>query len=217
MVDEKGKINRFCYKNSGWRSSSATNDAYYSKYVSGDGDIYNHRYGGHVCPAVPCQLGCTGEKTGLAEYVRSGGQMPLLYLKTWRKKPAIENLINAGWTKLVSAKLDKESDPYEINEGVLKGIDCTKARPHEMLGMDKASFKILRKSNPEGWSMMYDVVQTRVNEILAERHEEKITALAWETIRGDHGDGKKREEALGDLYDEVQDKVNELLKIHYGG
>ena len=153
LLDEKGKINRFCHTNSGWRSSTTINDAYYSKYASGDGDIYNHRFGGHVCPSVPSQLGCTGEKTGLAEYVRNGGQMPLLYLKTWRKKPTIENLVNAGWTKLVSAKLDKEADPYEVNEGKLLGIDCSKTKPHEMLGIDKVSFRAMRRSSPEGWSM----------------------------------------------------------------
>lgn len=64
---------------------------------------------------------------------------------------------------------------------------------------------------------MYNAVQDRVNEILAERHDAEVTKVAWAVIRGDYGNGKERREALGDLYDEVQDRVNELLKIHYGG
>lgn len=147
VIDENGRLHRYCHKNVGWVYSKLKNDAYYSKYVSGDGDIYNHRYGGHVCNIVPSQLGCTGEKTGLAEYVRNDGQMPLLYLKTWQQKPTIENLVNAGWARLISAKIDRESDPYEISVANLQGIDCTKTRPHEMLGMDKASFRAINKGN----------------------------------------------------------------------
>ena len=155
VLDEKGKISRFCYSSyDGWRASSTTNDAFYSKYASGDGDIYNYRYGGRVWSSVPSQLGCTGEKTGLAEYVRKGGLMPLLYLKTWRKKPAIESLVNAGWAKLVSEMLCEESG-HEIKEGQLEGIDWTKNRPHEMLGLglDKPQFKALCTNSPDGWDM----------------------------------------------------------------
>ena len=67
---------------------------------------------------------------------------------------------------------------------------------------------------------MYPFVQDRVNEILAERHAEEIARVAWAVIRGDYGNGNDR---IGKLtaegYDpaEIQAKVNELLKRHYGG
>lgn len=38
-----------------------------------------------------------------------------------------------------------------------------------------------------------------------------IEELAQEVIRGTFGNGTERERRLGILYDEVQDKVNEIL------
>ena len=67
---------------------------------------------------------------------------------------------------------------------------------------------------------MYTFVQDRVNEILAERKAEALTKVAWAVIRGDYGNGDNRTKALTAAgYDptEVQDKVNQLLKLHYGG
>ena len=67
---------------------------------------------------------------------------------------------------------------------------------------------------------MYWPVQNRVNEILAERHEAEVTKVAWEVIRGDYDVDPVRSRLLiakGYDPDEIQDRVNELLKIHYGG
>lgn len=151
-IDEKGNLNKFRYTDNRWTYTKSRSDAFYTKYTSGNGDIYNNRSGGFVYKDVPSLIGCTGEKTGLGRYVRSGGQMPVLYMKTWRSKPNIENLVNAGFTKLISQKLVDESDPYEIQSGTLNGIDFTKSKPHEMLHMDKASFKNICQTHPESWS-----------------------------------------------------------------
>lgn len=67
---------------------------------------------------------------------------------------------------------------------------------------------------------MYDFVQDRVNEILAERRGEQIARTAWAVIRGDYGNEPRRSQKLrGAGYDPdaVQRKVNELLEIHRGG
>ena len=67
---------------------------------------------------------------------------------------------------------------------------------------------------------MYWPVQNRVNEILAERHEAEVTKVAWEVIRGDYDVDPVRSRLLiakGYDPEEIQDRVNELLKIHYGG
>lgn len=67
---------------------------------------------------------------------------------------------------------------------------------------------------------MYWPVQNRVNEILAERHEAEVTKVAWEVIRGDYDVDPVRSRLLiakGYDPDEIQDRVNELLKIYYGG
>lgn len=59
---------------------------------------------------VPEQAGQTGEKTGLAEYIRGGGQYPLLYLRWWRAYPEVENLVKAGWTAAISGSIYAEVD-----------------------------------------------------------------------------------------------------------
>lgn len=45
----------------------------------------------------------------------------------------------------------------------------------------------------------------------AKNNDAYIEALAWDVIRGKYSNGQTRKNALGDLYDEVQAKVNELL------
>ena len=67
---------------------------------------------------------------------------------------------------------------------------------------------------------MYWPVQNRVNEILAERHDAEVTKVAWEVIRGDYDVDPVRSRLLiakGYDPEEIQDRVNKLLKIHYGG
>lgn len=43
-----------------------------------------------------------------------------------------------------------------------------------------------------------------------------IDALAWRAIRGEFGNGQARKDALGDMYDEVQQRVNELWDVNGG-
>lgn len=63
----------------------------------------------------------------------------------------------------------------------------------------------------------YDQVQDKVNYILGcnTRHaygqEVDIEGLAWRVINGDFGNGDARRAALGENYDAVQARVNELL------
>jgi lysozyme len=69
----------------------------------------------------------------------------------------------------------------------------------------------------------YDEVQAEVNRLLSattdnvtentttEPSEDEITALAYQVINGDFGNGSARVEALGDRYDAVQAQVNEIL------
>ena len=63
----------------------------------------------------------------------------------------------------------------------------------------------------------YDEVQAEVNRILnggaasGDSGGPDIEALALAVIDGDYGNGEERRQRLGDLYDEVQRRVNELL------
>ena len=66
----------------------------------------------------------------------------------------------------------------------------------------------------------YDEVQARVNAILngtadtdtSSEEDVDIEQLAKDVIRGNYGNGKARKSALGDLYDRVQQRVNEILR-----
>jgi hypothetical protein len=68
---------------------------------------------------------------------------------------------------------------------------------------------------------LYDEVQARVNEILTGKNtevkepvkkpEKTIDELAKEVIDGKHGTGADRKKSLGDKYDAVQARVNEIL------
>lgn len=149
LIDTDGKLQSFHYSRKGWSVSRQMGDPFYAKYVSGDGDIYDFRKGGFVCEWVPDLIGCTGEKTGLGEYVRQGGTMPMLYLKTWRKHPAIENLVNAGWTPLIQAMFDRLTNYGESEApcAELPAINWNSAKPHEMLSMDRAAFRRLEPND----------------------------------------------------------------------
>lgn len=157
VLDEGGRLNRFIFNQyeESWRYSTAQGDAFFSKYPSSDGGMYNYRYGGYTFNELPSLVGCTGEKTGLHGYVSAGGRMPLLYLKTWRRHKTVENLITAGWCELVKDDLERESNGgnLEIPHAIMPGVFFGGKRPHEMLHMDKASFRTLRKIRPEGWSL----------------------------------------------------------------
>lgn len=69
----------------------------------------------------------------------------------------------------------------------------------------------------------YDAVQQRVNEILngdepaPEPSYDDIDDLAQRVINGEFGNGDDRRNALGDKYDAVQARVNELLGYGTGG
>lgn len=145
LLDENSKLHSFHYSRKAWRASRDLGDPFFAKYVSGDGDLYNFRKGGFVCEWVPSLIGYTGEKTGLGEYVRQGGTWPLLYLKTWKKHPAIENLVNAGWAPLIEAMFNRVTHygEQEVAGAELPSINWSSARPHEMLFMDKTAFRRL--------------------------------------------------------------------------
>lgn len=60
-----------------------------------------------------------------------------------------------------------------------------------------------------GWVDAADI-ETKVTDD-AQAHKEKIDRLAREVIQGKYGNGTERKQKLGDLYPEVQKRVNEIL------
>lgn len=65
----------------------------------------------------------------------------------------------------------------------------------------------------------YNAVQVEVNRLLSATtdttsetvSEDEITELAYRVINGDFGNGQERVDALGEKYDRVQTRVNEIL------
>lgn len=76
-----------------------------------------------------------------------------------------------------------------------------------------------RREQLEAAGYDYEAVQNRVNELLRDKeeaaHDALILQIAKKVIRGDYGNGnerKRRLTAAGYDYDEVQERVNELLR-----
>ena len=57
----------------------------------------------------------------------------------------------------------------------------------------------------------YDVVDNVENSV---DNSKSIEELARAVIRGEYGNGEERKQKLGNLYNEVQKKVNEILKVN---
>ena len=72
--------------------------------------------------------------------------MPLQYLKLWRKYPAVENLVNAGFGDVLG-NIISDADRYKYNvvSEAEKTLDLSKKRPHEMLGLSKEDFRAIDK------------------------------------------------------------------------
>lgn len=156
-IDEGGNLRRFVFNRHlrMWRYSRTAGDAFFSAYPSNDGNLYNYRMGGHAYAKCPSMIGCTGEKTGLFSYLKAGGEMPVLYIKTWKRHKAIENLVNSGWATLIESYFMTETKnaTQEIPYAIMPNVFFGSKKPHEMLHMDKISFRELGCRYPKGWSI----------------------------------------------------------------
>lgn len=128
-----GKRNFFPSWQSVRQMGEPTNSRYYSW------EAYNKTMvGGFYVTDVPDQLGMTGEKTGLAEYLAGNGEFPLAYLKAQRRWPQLENLVKAGWTYTVDAALNEAvHNRYSAEVALRACFDLTKVKPKEILGLPK--------------------------------------------------------------------------------
>ena len=84
-----------------WRPVNSRDDPYQIKYYSHEA-VNSRKFGVWMWRDLPELTGSTAEKTGLAEYIRSGGDWPVVYLDLWRKRPAVENLMKCGMGRAVA-------------------------------------------------------------------------------------------------------------------
>lgn len=174
VIGERGGLTRFRHtKGTGafsyetrtkeWQVATSLRDSISVPYHDWQ-SICNRKVGGVVFRECGSLAGETGEKSGLATYIQSGGAYPVTYLKLWKQNKTVENLVNAGWTSLIESSIARyaDYDPRNLRSDV-SGIDFTKAKPHEMLKMSKADFKVISKRRSkwdknlfDEWSEYYD-------------------------------------------------------------
>lgn len=93
-----------------------------------------------------------GEKSAMDVFIENGGTQIAEYIRLWTKYPNVENLVRSGYTGTVSAIIEacketsgyyyRETDKFKI-DGVRRYIKPKKAKPHEMLGLEKAELPML--------------------------------------------------------------------------
>lgn len=110
------------------------------------GSINGKKQGFYTYDKVPDQEGCTGEKTGITEFITAGGGYAVAYLKYWRNHRNIENLCKAGQAALVAGIVRRAWQYYHsMTAEMEKYIDTSQKKPNRMLGLSKEEFKELRK------------------------------------------------------------------------
>ena len=161
VIDEDGRLQTFCHAkhamagrvcaSDSWRYLHSNPDPFQARYYSWE--AFNHnKVGGWMWEDVPEQLGQTGEKTGLADYIKDHGNFVVLYLRFWWNHRSIENLVKAGWTYTLECFIEDELSRVQANKGKLlvpgdlgdaAGWDFVK--PTDMLYMTKEEVRQGRK------------------------------------------------------------------------
>ena len=129
-----------------WKLLSGREDPFQIKYYSYEACCHK-KHGAWMWTDVPDLTGTTGEKTGLAEYIKSGGTWPVVYLHLWQQRPAAENLLKCGWTRMIVDRIDDETIAAAQYGGRCKIpetddlADWDLVKPREMLSMTKEEIR----------------------------------------------------------------------------
>ncbi len=160
-VGETGKIYRFTHSwntthngrrmpGDAWKEQRGMGEPIRQRYYSW-GAINNTQIGGYYVTDVPEQLGTTGEKTGLGDYIAGGGEFPLGYLLRQRKYPYLENLVKAGWVYTIDSAISKELSGNMRAGYLLEEVaDLSKPKPKDMLGMSREE---VRRFGEQKWDL----------------------------------------------------------------
>ncbi len=170
VINKNGRLLTFnTTKCGGWYAEAPTLEWHHSKKFTDptqkqyhDYFAYNHRrVTGHIYRFVPNLIGSTGEKTGLDEYIRKGGDWPYEYLYHWSKTPNVENIVRSHWFPVLESGIDEK-----INSNLIYGItnqrvdlwwlDLNCKKPHEILHITKSDFRL---SKNENWGWTHTVLE----------------------------------------------------------
>lgn len=190
-LDEEGKIRAFSHRQYGgygldgpaarwrpWKNGSDKWDAFYCDWQS----ICGRKRGTVSWPTLPAEMaGSTGEKTGLAGYwTGSDGVLPLQYLKLWRRCPAVENLVNAGFVGFLHSVIyNAYQYKYDPVTEAGKTLDLTRRKPHELLGLSKEDYRVIDHSVRPGDLQLFQRFRVLEPKVDAEK--------LWAKVQGGAG------------------------------
>lgn len=154
---------------------------YYSWDASGHQQI-----GARVFGHVPDLTGTTGEKTGIEDYIRSGGTWCAAYLGLWRRHPNAENLARRGWGRILEDELDRKAE-NNVRTGrteapPLMSVNWEAKRPHEMLGMDRASCKAIAGRWGYKQLKLWGEYTTVYRDVTALEFDTAARETSWRTV-----------------------------------
>lgn len=125
-----------------WRPVNSRDDPYQIKYYSHEA-TNSRKFGVAMWKDLPELAGSTAEKTGLAEYIRAGGEWPVVYLDLWRERPAVENLMKCGMARMIVGRIDdcvNQAANYGFRKTTVEVGDLADwnfKKPREMLHFTK--------------------------------------------------------------------------------
>lgn len=168
VITERGKLQRYQHQRFGpfaasyqphWLKASKEKDPEERVYHDYD-SICQRKKGVAVYAGADSMAGTTGEKTGLMQYIASGGEAPYQYLKVWKRFKAIENLVMDGWTPVIDSIMGRASyNGYMSAEVLLKALDTKEVKPHRILHMTKEEYKKSPRTRMESdftlWAMCW--------------------------------------------------------------
>lgn len=155
------------------------------RYYSWDAD--NHQQiGARVFGHVPDLTGTTGEKTGIEDYIRGGGTWCAAYLGLWRRHPNAENLARRGWGRILEDELDRKAENNVRTGGTeappMVSVNWEAKRPHEILGMDRASCKALAGRWGYKQLKLWGEYTTVYRDVTALEFDTAARETSWRTV-----------------------------------
>ena len=194
VLDRDGRLRRITHVSRGmygakpvpaWRLCGRFRAPEELRYYSWDADGHQ-QIGARVFGPVPDLTGTTGEKTGIEDYIRSGGTWCAAYLGLWRRHPNAENLARRGWGRILEDELDrKAANNVRIGRTAappMLSVNWEAGKPHEMLGMDRASCKALDGRWGYDQLKLWSEYTTAYRDVTAQEFDAAARETSWRTL-----------------------------------
>ena len=151
---------------------------------------------------------------------------PLGYLKLWTKYPNIENLVRQGFGKYIAEVISKISNIWcgsgkiSYNPNLAKNyIDVKKAKPHEMLGVEKHELSLIRELNLKEIDFYKFIRNTKGIKLNIQQMKEATTLIISDLKKllsePIHGFSPPVIKTINYLYKQVENGDKELVSVSY--